>query len=285
MDIRGLSVVAWRRWYIVLPGLLLTALVTLFVGDGIAPDYEISGAVRIVQAPGTNVETSADSSTASALQIIVSSSQTRSSLAEAGLDADYELTVEDRSPIISVFVSSPNAVTAVATGRGLIDELTEALAAEQDERGVPTSARLALQILDAPDSVIEVVSPKIRVMAVAAVVGIVLSLGLAILFDNLMPRMRSRRSSRADTASQDEANPIEDDASPVTDDASQVEDDASLVTDQASPNRDEKSSDPPRPRPWPRHARDGVGSPDRDKLALARVGAEPTKPSRAVDDR
>lgn len=216
MDIWGLTKAALRRWYILLPGILITGVLAAMVGQGIDPEYETSGAALLVQSPGEEFlgNPYAETSGPSALQIIVSSSQTRARLAASGLDGDYELTVDNRTPIFRIAVTSATAETAVATGQAVIDELAVTLQAEQLARGVPESAMATIQVLDAPDAVLTVSSSRFRTLAVIGVVGIIVSLGLAIFFDDLMMLLRRRRPSPDGDPGTDEGprTPAQDDA-------------------------------------------------------------------------
>ena len=197
MDVWSLTRAALRRWYVLLPALLVTALLTAGAGSSIAPEYETTGAALLV--PPAVAEGPANPYAASSgpevLRTIVSGSAVRSKLAAQGLEAGYDLSVTSRTPIFNITVRSDGQQKALGTGAAVVEALRQELINAQAGFGVPPAAMASVQVIDAPDTAAEVGSGAVRVKAVVGLLGVVGSLALAVTFDDLLLLLRKRRQS------------------------------------------------------------------------------------------
>lgn len=195
MDVWSLTRAALRRWYVLLPALLVTGLLVASAGRSVAPEYETTGAALLVQpsiVTGPNNPYAA-SSGPEVLRIIVSGSSVRSRLAAQGMDPSYELAVTNRTPIFNVRVRSGDRERALATGEAVIDALRQELAYGQQQSGIPEEAMATIQVIDAPDAVSTVGGGATRVKAVVAFLGLAASVALAVTFDDVLLLLSRRR--------------------------------------------------------------------------------------------
>ena len=195
MDVWSLTRAALRRWYFLLPALLITAVLTSSAGSSITPEFETTGAALMVPpaTAGGPANPYAASSGPEVLRTIVSGSAVRSRLATQGLEPGFELTVTSRTPIFNITVRSDDRQRALGTGAAVVEALRQEVTSAQANFGVPPAAMATVQVIDAPDTVTEVGSGAIRVKAVVGLLGVVGSLALAITFDDLLLLVRRRR--------------------------------------------------------------------------------------------
>lgn len=197
MDVWSLTRAALRRWYVLLPALLLTAVLTSSAGSSVAPEFETTGAALMVPPAmaADVVNPYAASSGPEVLRTIVNGSAVRSRLAAQGLESGYELSITSRTPIFNIRARSADRQRALGTGAAVIEALRQELTTAQADFGVPPRAMATVQVIDAPDTVTSVGSGAIRVKAVVGLLGVIGSLALAITFDDLLLLLRRRRQS------------------------------------------------------------------------------------------
>jgi hypothetical protein len=199
VDVWSLTVAALRRWYVFLPALLVTAVLTMSAGSSIAPEYETTGAALLVP-PGVaseKVNPYAASSGPEVLRTIVNGSAVRGRFAAQGLEPGYEITVTTRTPIYQIRVRSGDRQRTVGTASAVIEALRQELAKGQREFGIPPEAMVTVQIIDAPDSVVEVGTGTLPIKALVALLGLSASVALAVTYDDIRNLIRRRRSDRA----------------------------------------------------------------------------------------
>ena len=190
MDLWGLTIAVLRRWYITLPLLAMSLATAFMVGQRAQAEYEVIGSLLLVAPPQTNPNPFADDHAAEILGIQVGSSSTRADMLAQGFSDGFELDYERGSPIMSMRVVSISATVAVETAEEVVARLDEALREGQMGRQVPNASRVTMDIVDAPDAVEPVVSGQLRLTAVIAVVGVILSLAFALLADVFLLRRR-----------------------------------------------------------------------------------------------
>lgn len=204
MDVWRITVAALRRWYILLPLLALTGYATITVGDGVRPQYEVTATAILV--PGT---TSTDiagpyggiSGTTEVLAIILNNTASRDHIEGLGLNPDYVTAARTRSTIIDVSVLSDTAEESLATTEAVLELARHELSERQEAVGIPSSAQVSLQVLQAPSLSNVVSDGKLRNMAIVGIVGAALSLLLAVLFDDIVGLIRRWVGKRRDRAS------------------------------------------------------------------------------------
>lgn len=216
MDVWGMTVAAFRRWYVLIPLLVISLAAAYVVGSRSQSDYEVTGAVMLV-APADNPVPSNPYAADSAVQILgikAMSSSTRSSFVERGLSGDYEIEYDDDTPVMEITVVGESQEVALGTGQQLVKYLSSTLGRSQGELGVPRAARVVLTIVDAPDVVNPTEGGTVRVTAILAVLGIVVSFLIAVIVDAILARRRSLAQAKA--AAEGEGTESEPQTSPDT---------------------------------------------------------------------
>ena len=241
MDVWQITVAALRRWYILLPLLALTGYGTYTVGESVRPQYEVTATAILV--PGT-METEIASpygnmeSTSDVLTILLGNTESRTHIAELGLDSDYLTEPRSRSSIIDFSVQSDAPETGLATGAAVLELAQQELTERQEAAGIPERAQIGLQILQEPSVSAVVADGKLRNMAIVGILGAAISLVVAVLFDDIVGlvrrRWRKRREWRAAEPEAATAPPPGPAASRQTDDVSPAEDEESHLLDRAA---------------------------------------------------
>lgn len=199
MDVWQIVVATLRRWYVFLPLLALTVFVTLRVGQGINPQYEVTATTVLVSAPesprydnpyGTLDETN------QVLEIVLDDSATREQIGAAGLDPEYVVNARSRSRITEIVVVSATAQLALATGEAVIERGQQELAERQSAADIPSTAQVQLQVLQAPSVSDTVTQGKRRSMAITFILGGATSALVAVLVDDLVGFLRRRGPQR-----------------------------------------------------------------------------------------
>lgn len=213
MDVWGLTVAAMRRWYVLIPLLVVSLAFAYVIGSGSdsQSEHEVDGAVVLLAPPSVPVPTGANpyagSSAAQLLTIQATSSATREAFREEGLSDDYRIFYESRSPVISLTVSAGSEQLALDTGEGVVAYLRTTLADSQEELGVDEPDRVTLGVVDAPDVVNPVEAGAMRLTAVIGVLGIVLSFAIAVFVDAVFTRRKSRTLAGTTDAPQSDSEP------------------------------------------------------------------------------
>lgn len=190
MDVWGLTVAAFRRWYVLIPLLLLSLAAAFLIGARSQSEYEVSGAVMLV-VPAENPYPSNPYAADSAVQILgikASSSSTRRAFAAQGLSSQYEIVYDDDTPVMTFTVTGDNEETALRTGERLVAHLTTTLAQSQADYGIPRRSRVKVTTVDAPDVVNPAEGGTLRVTAMLALVGVVFSFAVAVVVDAILAR-------------------------------------------------------------------------------------------------
>lgn len=208
MDIARLSAACLRRWYLLLPLLLLTGLGVVVVGDRINPEYQSNGSVLFygsaVESPEANPYGNAVPA-ASALTVIATGGTFRSQVAEEGFSPDYEIEEANAkpgtsSPMLAVLVRADDPESALGTRDAVIAQMSEELNERQAQLGIPLAARTSISVLDVPEDVSTLTTGPLRAQIVVLVLGVALSFLLVVLLDDLILSARRRRQALRSTA-------------------------------------------------------------------------------------
>lgn len=237
MDVWGLTVAAFRRWYVLIPLLLLSITVAFFLGSRAQSDYEVEGAVMMVT-PGANPVPWNPYAAESAVQILAvkaMSSSTRTAFLDQGLSNEYEILYDRNTPVMTFTVVGSSSQVAVDTAVQVVDFLETTLSKSQKELGIRPADRVTITIIDAPDVVEPTSGGRLRVTAIVGTLGILASVAIAVLVDGLMVR----RQKKAMAASADNSASVpegldEDESTPGGEDTG-AEPEGSLPSSQLIP--------------------------------------------------
>lgn len=215
MDVWRITVAALRRWYVLLPLLIVTGVAVIAAGNGVAPEYEARASAMIMpeRAEGRvpNPYGGIDAANG-AIGIVLNSVESRRAIQEQGLAADYEVGAQSRSSIFQLAVRADSPEVAEQTGVAVIELARQELITRQTDAGLPEAAQYSLSVLEPPAVISVVQTGKSRVQAVVGVLGAGLSLLVAVLFDDivgLIRRFRAKRADRPDDRADDVEPPVE----------------------------------------------------------------------------
>ena len=215
--LRGL----WRRWYIVIPGLILTILVALAAWQVIKPDYQRTGTQLLL--PGTASIPEAGNpylylgglSQASDVLVTAMSSDLELNALLAGHAGAKIVILRDpltSGPQILTTVTARSDAEAGEILDTTIARTTHMLGSLQDVDGITAGNRIGIKSITVDNQ--STLIQKTRVLGVAgvALVVLLLTLLLAGLVEGLSTRKRRRRSTDSTIPElDDEVLPVQDD--------------------------------------------------------------------------
>lgn len=193
LDIWGLAVASLRRWYVLVPLLIISLAAAFAIGSRSQSEYEVSGVVILLvpeQDPGSP-NPYAGSSASQLLTIQATSSAARTAFLEKGLSDEYEVFHESRTPIVQLTVVAVSEQAALDTAEEIVEYLETTLDLSQKELGITKSARVTLGVVDAPDVVNPAEGGRLRLTGVLAVLGIIGSFACTVLVDAILARRKS----------------------------------------------------------------------------------------------
>jgi len=238
MSVWGVLRVLGRRFYIVIPLLVLGCVYAYMQGQKIQPVYDAQAYVTLVgptevtqPVPGQVGQTqqvpvnpllNAGSSTLAAigvqLELVEMSSKTQSDAIKAGVSPAYTVTAQSKSPTMVIESKTKSRALSLATVQFGINHLTATL--EASEKGFinkPTE-RITMQTLIAPE-IVSAKASKLRTELIYAAAGAVGGVVLALLVEALAigrrrraeaKRAASRPSRKAVSTAPDASGQIDD---------------------------------------------------------------------------
>ena len=207
-----------RRWYVVLPALLVTLLIEMFVAGSVAPSYKVESSLLLLPPVGVSTADAAKttsatnpfaalplSSVAGVLAQKMLAPETSQKIADAGMVGKYTVVPRiDNTPVIDITAEGKTADAARAEAN-----LVGTMAAQQLTSWQTASVqanRVTMRVLIAPGPATPVLGSKIRAIVVVVALGGAASLYLAFLVEAFVERRRQRargerrRPSRAASA-------------------------------------------------------------------------------------
>lgn len=211
MDLVTVFKVLLRRWGIVLPGLVLVIIVTIYAGRAVAPTYRAQGSLLLLPPNPPTADDHANSSNAKAppsppsrpnpyrelgldgtavvLTQAVSSADVVQELAATGATGGYQVKNEDRSPIITIVATGANEDEAITTDVLVMKRVQRELLDRQRESGASPDTFIRTDVLRT-SQVEELAGSKSRVMVAAFFLGIALVASLALAVESIATRRR-----------------------------------------------------------------------------------------------
>jgi len=162
MDLLDLIKLVVRRWYVAVPVVIVTLAAAVALGSAIQPEYNTTATVILVP-PTTSAASPANGATpapgnpwlrigetqmAQAVQIAVSSGETRQKVVAAGGDSAYEITLVTRSSIMTVEISSETSAKALATVEAVTKLISDEVVSQQAKYKPKAGEEITTQVLD-----------------------------------------------------------------------------------------------------------------------------------------
>jgi capsular polysaccharide biosynthesis protein len=208
MDLQTMIGILIRRWIIVIPTIILAVLVTVMVAKSVDPSYESKGSMLVI----ANVERDPDTNqiasnpyrdqpaslrtTSAALADVLSSDQFRRQISQSGLSTDYDVTLDDESPIILITARSPSRDIAIDTARELLTQAGTQLNLREAAAGVPAELQLKTDVLDTPIRAKVVDADRTKAILALVVLSVIAVVTIALVSENFAAH-RERKNRRA----------------------------------------------------------------------------------------
>jgi hypothetical protein len=201
MDV-SLPVRALRRWWpVVVIGVILTAMATVFVASKVPERYSASGSVVLLHAADrgkTNPYATFDSSllvTSDALLTVVNSDATKARLQEQGADPNYTVVRATTAPFLTASVTTTDEAQAVRTVRLVLQAISDELVDRQERIGADPQNFISADSLTVPTRATVVLNARVRAAGAVVGLGLVLTFSAAILCE-LASRFRASGRKR-----------------------------------------------------------------------------------------
>lgn len=266
MDLFGALRIFRKRWYVLLPALVLAAALTALTYVSIPTRFE-SKAVMVLTAPysgpafspGTPPEEATrvnpllafDGSLSTTAQIITQVLRDPATVRDLGIEPDsgetYQLSTGDLGgPFVFITAESRDAARSTELAEIVVDRVAGELEDRQRRLQAPESTFITTQLLVSPTEADALIGSKVRFAGAMAAVALLGTVGITFGADSLIPALVRRRRSRAD------------------DDATEPEP-AEPTVPEAAP----LPTPPPRPTPRPRPAAPGLPSNETTEILAA----------------
>jgi capsular polysaccharide biosynthesis protein len=206
VDLWDLTKLLFRRWYVAAPMLLLSAAMVILVAITVGPDYSAKGHLQIIPAPsaGKAADPTAKArptnpwmdlgyeALANAAALAVTDQAVLEDLADRGLTDSVTVTMDDNTVLLEIEAIGRTPTQATATVKEVIRLIEQDVAKKQSQYGVlPEDTISTLTLSDGTTP--EVVRSKVmRVLVVAAGIGVLMTVAGTIALDALL-RRRARR--------------------------------------------------------------------------------------------
>ncbi|MBN1173360.1 MAG: hypothetical protein JXA67_14395, partial [Micromonosporaceae bacterium] len=223
MDFWDLAKLLIRRWFIVVPLLLLTGGLSALAVSEIKPDYIVTAYVQLVPPTVTKIDLDGPSaeqrnpwfglgteSLANAAIVAVSDQDGADGISEATASGSFSLTLSDRSPLITIEVVNTSRERAEQMVAQLVEQLVQSVRSLQTAHGVARPDLVTAERLDRGTNVAESLSNVKRALIAIIAVGLLLTMAVTIGIDAwLRRRHRRRRAAGTSMTSAETAPPVE----------------------------------------------------------------------------
>lgn len=233
-----------RRWYVAIPGLLITIIAAGLTVQLYPPSFQATGSVLLIS-PSTTGGTGPDANqrsnpylnfgaplgaTADVVSAAVDSDRTVQRLRTQGATGTYQVALNPTSsaPLMSVEATAGTSTEATATLNAVISEISSQLGDIQDAAGSPRNQYIRAQTVTVSPKALPVHGSLIRALAVIGLVGLLGSCGGAVIVEGIS-RGRGRKQQNAPALPDNEAAVETDEIEP----ASEVDDRVSTKSDDA----------------------------------------------------
>jgi hypothetical protein len=208
VDLIATLQVLLRRWYVVVPALVLTAIAVGLVYVSVQPTYQASGSV-ILRGPEQNQDETtgkrnqyADYGNLTIPARVVSDALSQATyqerLEQAGMPGTYTVGMDAGSmaPILTVVGVADTPADAIMTAQTVMTAADRELLRRQQNLGAPTQTFLTTEVVAAPTEAEALNGSRLRAAAGVLVIGMIITLALAFITETTA-RRRAARSRAA----------------------------------------------------------------------------------------
>ena len=200
MDLWEAVVVAFRRWYVLVPTLVIGVIVALSLAGSVAPVHQADATIQYLRplvgddVDANDLQTNPYSdlrSLAVATELSATSEDLATQLRAEGFDADFTFVVDRREPIVRITALSTSAASALSTLDELVVFALDEAQARQEQLGVTRFfVRADVVSQDTTTSIDLTSRTRARVLFLA--VAIVIALGAAVAVESVIGALRRR---------------------------------------------------------------------------------------------
>lgn len=205
MDLWEAVVVAFRRWYVMLPVLLIGVFVAWRLAESVAPVHEASATVQYLP-PAVNTfdqETafafaanpySDLRSLAFATELSVQSEDFAAELDDRGFDAEFSVETDRREPVLYIITESTSRGSALGTlDAVLVFVEEEALERQEQQFGGDPSLFVLADVLRRDTTTATDLTSRTRARVLLLVVAGVVAMGSAVLVESISGAIKRAR--------------------------------------------------------------------------------------------
>ena len=219
MDLLTTIRILLRRWFVVVPGLLLTAGAAYYAMQAVSPSYEAAGAVVLLGpatagAPVKGEPTpppvnpylefgGALETTGEILSRTLMSQAEVDKLYAKGATATYEVGTgsEGGSPIVNVIATDTDEAVAIRTVGIVAAEVRAELQRRQAAAGAPASQFIRVEDVTIPTKATKMAGSTMRAVAAVMALGLAVSFGLGFMAEAIAVRRSAPHAPYAPAAS------------------------------------------------------------------------------------
>jgi hypothetical protein len=202
MDFWELLKVLARRWYVVLPVILVAAFLANSLPARVDPIYSSTGSVILVGPTGGEATRQANpfltttlAANAEAVALVATDPDARRSAQAAGVSTNYSVdTAGSTSSVLVIEAEASTPQEAEETVVFLEGLLSEILADQQQRADVPEDAFMSLQVLTPEPTSEQVYDEEQRLRILILVIGALVAVLLALSFEGIVELRRRRES-------------------------------------------------------------------------------------------
>lgn len=197
-----------RRWYLVVPLLILTMSGCVLATKVIAPVYEADASVLFlipstVEGPNARVNPYLNFGGANALADVVGrivmSDTDRAKIGGSGGSGKYAVAMDPSTsaPLLNVKATAPTPGLAMRTRDIVIQDIQSQLSKIQSEAGSPVTALVYTQVLPSTGQAAELRGSVHRAFAAIAALGLVVTVSVPIIVEAVIRRQRLVRQANS----------------------------------------------------------------------------------------
>jgi len=212
MDLLTLMRILLHRWYLILPCVILTAAASWGAYASVAPDYESSGSLLLLNPPSQVDKATGRANpyvgnlvtAGSVVSVILNSPAYHREFKDRGVTGTYTVFADPSSPIIIVTSRDDTPEQAQASTEQVLEKFDEVLVARQSDLGVPNSIRVTTQVVTAPSVPTPINGSRLRAALAVFAVGIAFTLLGTFALEGIARSRRNARPPTADVAHRDQ---------------------------------------------------------------------------------
>lgn len=203
MDLWEAVVVAFRRWYVLVPTLMVGVIVALSVAGSVAPVHEATATIQYLRPSVSTLDQETSfalqanpysdlRSLAVATELSATSEDLAAQLRAEGFDADYTFVIDRREPIVRITAQSTSAASALSTLDALVDFAEREAQIRQEQFAVDPDVFVTADVVNQDELTSIDLTSRTRARVLLLAVALVVALGAAVAVESVAGALRRR---------------------------------------------------------------------------------------------